>query len=191
MLRRGALNRGYPPASSRWLPGIPAESPSWSRAHDARQTELGAVAFAYAPLGLVDPVVLRYQMIDIVFVPSVAGAEAIPLARGAAPAASLGVRSTEDAEGEAFATSRLRAGDDPRHIDWKASRASYRLISREYTIEQAQTVVSRSTPAVDDAARRRSRRFEYALHSALALADVAIAAGDRVGPLVFDAVVRR
>jgi uncharacterized protein (DUF58 family) len=96
-------------------------------------------------------------------------------------------------QGKAFANLRdYVIGDDPRTIDWKATARRNRLISREYTLEQGQTVL-----LAIDAGRMMTQmagdrtRFEYALASALTLADVAIATGDRVGLLVFNETVQR
>ncbi|MGI9077059.1 MAG: DUF58 domain-containing protein [Gemmatimonadaceae bacterium] len=95
-------------------------------------------------------------------------------------------------EGTSFANLREYVrGDDPRHIDWKASARRHKLISREYTAEQGQTVV-----IAVDAGRLMTQladpysRFDYALSSALVLADIAIASGDFVGLLVFDDTIR-
>jgi uncharacterized protein (DUF58 family) len=107
--------------------------------------------------------------------------------------AAVGVRSTpRRGEGRTFANLRdYVVGDDPRHIDWKASARRGRPITREYTIEQSQTVY-----LLVDAGRTMTQlagefsRFEYALSSALVLADVASTAGDRVGAMVFDDQVR-
>jgi uncharacterized protein (DUF58 family) len=82
-------------------------------------------------------------------------------------------------------------GDDPRRIDWKASARRQELISREYSIEQGQSVM-----IVIDCGRLMTQmagdlpRFEYALSSALVLADIAIGSGDQVGLLAFDDQVR-
>lgn len=82
-------------------------------------------------------------------------------------------------------------GDDPRRIDWKATARRHRLISREFTVEQGQTIM-----IAMDSGRMMTQlagdrpRFEYALASALTLADVALSTGDRVGLIVFDSVVR-
>lgn len=82
-------------------------------------------------------------------------------------------------------------GDDPRHIDWKATARRNRLISREFTVEQGQTIM-----IAVDCGRMMTQlagdrpRFEYALASALTLADVALSTGDRVGLIVFDSLVR-
>lgn len=96
--------------------------------------------------------------------------------------------------GAGMAFSNLREyvrGDDPRFIDWKHSARREKLISREYSVEQGQTLLI----AVDagrmmtELAGDRSR-FELALSSALALASVAISTGDKVGFIVFDDSIR-
>jgi uncharacterized protein (DUF58 family) len=82
-------------------------------------------------------------------------------------------------------------GDDPRHIDWKATARRLRPITREFSIEQGQTVM-----LVIDAGRLMTQlagalpRFEYALSSALILANVAVQSGDSVGLLLFDDEIR-
>ena len=107
--------------------------------------------------------------------------------------ATVGVRDARRrGEGRSFA--RLRdyvVGDDPRYIDWKATARRGHPITREFTVEQSQTVF-----VLVDAGRSMTQlagrypRFEYALSATLLLADVAIAAGDRVGALVFDDQIR-
>jgi uncharacterized protein (DUF58 family) len=107
--------------------------------------------------------------------------------------AAAGVRDARRrGEGRSFA--RLRdyvVGDDPRHIDWKATARRGHPITREFTVEQSQTVY-----VLVDAGRSMTQlagaypRFEYALSSALVLADVAARAGDRVGAMVFDDQLR-
>jgi uncharacterized protein (DUF58 family) len=82
-------------------------------------------------------------------------------------------------------------GDDPRRIDWKATARREKLITREYTVEQGQTVL-----VAVDAGRMMTQlagplsRFEHALSSATLLADVATQSGDQVGAIVFDDEVR-
>ena len=95
-------------------------------------------------------------------------------------------------EGMSFAGLReYVVGDDPRRIDWKASARRDKLIAREFTIEQGQTVM-----IALDAGRLMTQlageysRFEHALSAALILADVALTNGDRVGCIVFDDDVR-
>jgi uncharacterized protein (DUF58 family) len=103
--------------------------------------------------------------------------------------ASVGVRATRR-RGEGRSFSRLRdyvVGDDPRYIDWKATARRSQVTTREFTVEQSQSVFM-----LVDAGRSMTQlagrypRFEYALSASLLLADVASTAGDRVGALVFD-----
>jgi uncharacterized protein (DUF58 family) len=105
----------------------------------------------------------------------------------------VGVRAVRrQGEGRSFASLReYVVGDDPRHIDWKATARRAKTITREYTVEQSQTVF-----CLIDAGRSMTQlagtfsRFEHALSAALVLTDVAAGAGDRVGVLVFDDEVR-
>jgi uncharacterized protein (DUF58 family) len=96
-------------------------------------------------------------------------------------------------DGRNFANLRdYTLGDDPRHIDWKATARRGKVITREYSLEQGQQIL-----IVVDAGRLMTQlagnraRFEYALSSALVLADVAVHSGDAVGVMVFDDAVRR
>jgi uncharacterized protein (DUF58 family) len=106
---------------------------------------------------------------------------------------TAGVRTLHrKGEGRGFAGLREYVrGDDPRHIDWKATARRHKLISREYTAERSQTVFT-----MIDAGRGMTQlageysRFEHALSSALVLTDIAASAGDRVGTLVFDDEIR-
>jgi uncharacterized protein (DUF58 family) len=145
------------------------------------------------PLGLVART-FRYPQTDRILVaPSLAGVKRFRWMAVHHRLATVGVRDARRrGEGRSFA--RLRdyvAGDDPRHIDWKATARRGHLISREFSVEQSQTVF-----LLIDAGRSMTQlagrypRFEYALSAALLLADVAIAAGDRVGALVFDDQLR-
>jgi uncharacterized protein (DUF58 family) len=96
-------------------------------------------------------------------------------------------------DGRNFANLRdYTLGDDPRHIDWKATARRGKVITREYSLEQGQQIL-----IAIDAGRLMTQmagnraRFEYALSSALVLADVAVHSGDAVGVVVFDDAVRR
>ncbi len=105
----------------------------------------------------------------------------------------LGVRNIRR-RGEGTTFNNLREyviGDDPRHVDWKASARRNRLIVREFTVEQGQTIV-----LAVDAGRLMTQlsgtfsRFEHALASATVLADVAVHSRDQVGLIVFDDRIR-
>ena len=125
--------------------------------------------------------------------PSVAGVRRFRLLAMQNRLDTAGVRNLRRrGEGQGFAGLREYVlGDDPRHIDWKASAKRSKLISREFTIERSQTVLT-----LIDAGRGMTQlagefsRFEHALSSALVLTDIAVNAGDRVGTLVFDDAIR-
>ena len=158
------------------------------------ETTLGDVALRVrTPVGLVART-LRYARTDrVVVAPSLAGVRRFRWLAVHERLAAAGVRDARRrGEGRSFA--RLRdyvVGDDPRHIDWKATARRGHPISREFTVERSQTMY-----ILVDAGRSMTQlagafpRFEYALSSALVLADVAVRAGDRVGAMVFDDQLR-
>jgi uncharacterized protein (DUF58 family) len=95
-------------------------------------------------------------------------------------------------DSRAFAGLREYAvGDDPRHIDWKATARRRKHMVREFSIEQSQTIFTliESGRAMTQLAGDFSR-LEHALSAALVLTDVAASSGDRVGTMVFDQDVR-
>ena len=154
------------------------------------EAELGEVALRVrTTLGLVSRA-FRYELPGIVTVaPSLAGVRRFRWLAVHQRLASAGVRDARR-RGEGRAFSRLRdyvPGDDPRYMDWKATARRGHPITREFTIEQSQTVY-----LLVDAGRSMTQlagefaRIEYALAAALVLADIAITAGDRVGAMVFD-----
>jgi uncharacterized protein (DUF58 family) len=83
------------------------------------------------------------------------------------------------------------AGDDLRHVDWKATARLRRPITRVYRAERAQTLL-----LLVDASRLMSSRsgqrskMDLAVEAALHLAWVGLARGDRVGVTVFDDGIR-
>jgi len=156
---------------------------------------LGPIAIAIrSPFGLVRRS-LVYRPDDVItVVPSIAGIRRYRLLAIQHRLKDTGQRVLRR-RGSGTAFSNLREyvpGDDPRHIDWKASARHQRLIAREFTVEQGQTVM-----IAIDAGRMMTQlvgdrpRFEYALSSALVLADIALQSGDRVGVMVFNEEVRR
>jgi uncharacterized protein (DUF58 family) len=161
---------------------------------DRGEFPLGPVVLRLlGPFGLVART-LRYPLADqITVIPSVAALRRFELRSLPMRLREVGLRVLRRrGEGTAFAGLREYAiGDDPRHIDWKATARRRRLISREYSIEQGQTVM-----ILVDAGRLMTQlagtlpRFEYALSSALVLANVVTRAGDHAGLLVFDDEVR-
>jgi uncharacterized protein (DUF58 family) len=145
------------------------------------------------PLGLVRRTV-RWSADDRVTVaPSIAGVRRFRLLARQHRQRDAGVRAVRRrGEGTSFAGLReYVVGDDPRRIDWKATARRQAVITREYDVEQGQTVL-----LAVDAGRLMTQfagaqpRFEYALSSALVLADVAVQSGEQVGLIVFDDEVR-
>ena len=144
-------------------------------------------------LGLVGRRV-RWEPGDTILVtPSIAGVRRFRLLALQHRLYEAGVRTLRQrGEGRSFANLREYAlGDDPRHIDWKATARRAKIITREFTVEQSQTVF-----CLIDSGRSMTQlagpftRFEHALSAALVLTDVAANSGDRVGVLVFDDDVR-
>ena len=161
---------------------------------DRGEFPLGPVVLRLVgPVGFVART-LRYPLADtITVIPSVAALRRFELRSLPMRLREVGLRVLRRrGEGTAFAGLRDYAiGDDPRHIDWKATARRRRLISREYSVEQGQTVM-----ILVDAGRLMTQlagplpRFEYALSAALVLANVVARAGDHAGLLVFDDEVR-
>lgn len=137
---------------------------------------------------------LRYEPTDTMLVtPSLAGVRHLRLLAIQHRLRDAGIRSIRRrGAGSSFASLREYAvGDDPRHVDWKATARRQKLITREYTVEQGQTVM-----IAVDAGRMMTQlaagvpRFEYALSAATLLASVAVQAGDHVGLILFDNELR-
>lgn len=156
--------------------------------------QLGPVALRVAgPLGLLQRTIAVRLDDRISVTPSVAGIRHFRLLTVQHRMRDAGVRATRRrGEGTSFSHLReYRVGDEPRRVDWKATARRGELVSREYALEQGQTLM-----IAVDAGRMMTQlagalsRFEYALSSALVLADVAIASGDRVGLIVFDDELR-
>jgi uncharacterized protein (DUF58 family) len=130
---------------------------------------------------------------ELLVTPSLAGVKHLRLLAVQHRLRDAGIRSIRRrGEGTTFASLReYSVGDDPRHVDWKATARRQKLITREYTVEQGQTVV-----IAVDAGRMMTQladgvpRFEYALSAATLLASVAVQAGDHVGLLMFDNELR-
>ena len=137
---------------------------------------------------------LRWSLTDqTMVVPSMAGVRRYRLLSLHHRLRDLGLRTIRR-RGDGAAFSGLReyvVGDEPRRIDWKATARRGVLIAREYTVEQGQTVI-----LAIDCGRMMTQlegevpRFEYALSSAMLLADVATQSKDQVGALVFDDEIR-
>lgn len=155
---------------------------------------LGPVALrVHGPLGLVD--VIRDVTIDdqVDVVPSLSQVRKFRLLAVQRRLRDAGVRQVRR-RGGGMNFDALREyvpGDDPRHIDWKASGRRGAAQVRQYTVEQGQTVI-----LALDAGRLMTQmagdrsRFEYAINSCLVLADVALQGRDKIGLLVFDDQIR-
>jgi uncharacterized protein (DUF58 family) len=80
-----------------------------------------------------------------------------------------------------------RPDDDSRWIDWKASARRRRLTSREYQVDEHQSVVflvdTGRLMATEDGERSK---LDHALGAALAIGWAAMTRGDNVGLLAFD-----
>jgi uncharacterized protein (DUF58 family) len=130
---------------------------------------------------------------EMLVIPSVSGVRRFRLLAMQHRLDTAGVRALRrKGEGQGFAGLREYVlGDEPRHIDWKATARRGKLIAREFTIERSQSMLT-----LIDAGRGMTQlagqysRFEHALSSALVLTDIAANAGDRVGTLVFDDEIR-
>lgn len=82
-------------------------------------------------------------------------------------------------------------GDDPRHVDVRASARAGHLIVRTYREERNQRLVI----AVDSGRMMAARigaltKLDHALNTSIALADAASKHGDRLGFVAFDASLR-
>jgi uncharacterized protein (DUF58 family) len=156
---------------------------------------LGPVALTIlSPWKLIRRSIIYYPNDTISVIPSMANAGRYRLLAAQHRVRTAGQRVIRRrGAGTSFANLRdYVPGDDPRRIDWKATARRHRLISREFTVEQGQTIM-----IAIDCGRMMTQlagdrpRFEYALASALTLADTALSTGDRVGLIVFDSLVRR
>jgi uncharacterized protein (DUF58 family) len=111
-----------------------------------------------------------------------------------AGARSVGYRpSPWRGEGREFESLREHQHDDDfRHIDWKASAKTGKLITRHYQLERDQRLM-----ILLDCGRLMSarigpfRKLDYAVSAATQLAQVAAAQGDLVGHALFDDELHR
>jgi uncharacterized protein (DUF58 family) len=200
---RGALYDELPRAVRRETP-MPqafiarAEAPASLRVEltgrERGEWPLGRIAVRVrGPLGLMARTYRSRPQDTVLIAPSIANVRRYRLLAMQHRLRDAGVRVLRRrGEGTSFAGLREYAqGDDPRLIDWKASARRQTLITREFSVEQGQTVM-----IVMDCGRLMTQmaddlpRFEYALSSALVLADITRESGDHVGLLAFDDEVR-
>jgi uncharacterized protein (DUF58 family) len=82
-------------------------------------------------------------------------------------------------------------GDDPRHVDWRATARRGRMMVRQYQTERRHTVmVAVDTGRLMAARTEGSSKLDYALDCAIALARASKEFGDRVGFVAFDRELR-
>jgi uncharacterized protein (DUF58 family) len=107
--------------------------------------------------------------------------------------AAIGVRP-QRRRGEGLEFESLRdwvPGDDPRRMDWAASARRGRPVVRLHQHEKSHTLILAVDASRLMAARVAGRsKLDFAVDAALALAWTALASGDRVGLVVFDAELR-
>lgn len=190
-----AIERVSPPFAPRRLePGAEVTLEGTIQGRARGRHPLGPVALRLrGPLGLVERIVRVALDDSITVTPSIAPVRRFRLLALQHRLRDAGIRPIRPrGQGTSFKGLREYAvGDDPRHMDWKASARRRKLVTREYSIEQGQTII-----IAIDAGRLMTQfagplpRFEYALASALVLADVAVHSGDEVGLLLFDDEVR-
>ena len=105
----------------------------------------------------------------------------------------LGIRP-RPARGEGAEFESLReyvVGDDPRHIDWRATARRARLIVRQHQTERRHTVVvAVDTGRLMATHVEGSSKLDHAIDCAMALARASAEYGDRVGLVAFDREVR-
>jgi uncharacterized protein (DUF58 family) len=107
--------------------------------------------------------------------------------------AAIGVkRARPRGSGLEFETLReYVAGDDVRHIDWRATARRGRTMTRLYRHERDHPVVlAIDASRLMGASCGRASTLDFAIEAALALAYTALHHGDRVGLAVFDAEMR-
>lgn len=191
----GVIRHATPPFAVRLPPREERVVPLELEGRSRGSWPLGLVALRVrTPLGVMQRT-LRYPDAGarIAVTPSVTGIRRYRLLTLQHRMRDLGIRSTRR-RGEGTTFSHLREyqiGDDPRHIDWKATARRRQLISREHTVEQGQTVI-----IAVDLGRMMTQfagdlpRLEYALNSSLVLADIVVSSGDRVGVIAFDDEIR-
>lgn len=155
---------------------------------------LGDVALRlHGPLGLMDVIRDVPMAHEVDVVPSLSQVRRFRLLAVQRRLRDAGVRQIRRrGGGQSFdALREYVAGDDPRHIDWKATGRRGVAQVRQYTVEQGQTVILALDAGrlMTQVAGDRSR-FEHAINACLVLADVAMQGKDKVGLLVFDDQVR-
>ncbi len=190
-----AIERSAEPPPGRLGPGLGARFATPVRCTRRGRFALGAAHLRLrGALGLAERETRFELPLTVRVVPGLAElAEAAKVLRRAAQREAGLRRARLRGQGTSFESLREYArGDDPRHVDWKASARHAKLMCRRYEVERSQTVMF-----LVDAGRWMTSevdgltRLDRVLNAALLLAHVATRRDDRVGALVFaDEVLR-
>lgn len=150
---------------------------------------LGAVTVRYAlPLGLLHRQERVELAQDVDVYPDVHAARALEmLRRQGREDARMGSLRVRGGDTEFERLRPYQAGDEIRHVDWRASARREDLVVRQYQAESNQNVVF----AIDTGRGMRGESrgitsIDHALGAALLTADVALRGGDRAGLFTFD-----
>ena len=189
--------RDAPPTVRVDAAGLTTAETSYTIQPGARgETEVGPAYVRYqTPVGLAE----RWAVADlgqaVVTCPDLAEAKRHSIYLIRSRQIDIERRSTRQrGAGRAFESLReSRAGDEFRDICWTASARRGKLVTRLYEIERSQTIWI----LLDSGRLMRARvghlsKLDYAVNAALALAQVALGSGDRVGVMAYGRrIVRR
>lgn len=166
-------------------------------AYTLQPSQRGTLRFAAAELRLLTPwklfelrrAVGREQTLRVY--PNFAAVARYAWLAGDRRLSEIGIKSyTQRGEGTDFKElAEYRAGDDVRHIDWKATLRFARPIVREFQDERDQSVMflldcgRRMRASEDDAPG--GGHFDHALNALMLLGYVALASGDAVGAMTY------
>jgi uncharacterized protein (DUF58 family) len=188
--------RAVPPELSLAAAGGGAAEAAYTIRPTARgETQVGPVYIRYqTPLGLAERWAVADLAQTVVTCPDLAEAKRHSVYLIRSRQIDLERRSTRiRGAGRAFESLReSRPGDEFRDICWTASARRGRLVTRLYEIERSQTIWI----LIDSGRLMRARvgalsKLDYAVNAALALAQVALGSGDRVGVLAYGRRIAR
>ena len=196
VLRGTVMDDPIEHASATGLPGMFELAPRASamlkyELHPNRRGErrFGTVTVRYAlPIGLL----VRQEKTELAqpldVYPDVHAARALEmLRRKGREDARLGSLRVRGGDTEFERLRPYQRGDEPRHVDWRASARKDDLVVRQFQAESNQNVVF----AIDVGRAMRGESngitsIDHALAAALLTADVALRGGDKAGLLTFD-----
>lgn len=90
-------------------------------------------------------------------------------------------------EGEFDSLTEYRVGMDPRKIDWMSSARQFRMLARNYKLEQNhQIYLGLDVGRLMGTRYRGIKKLDHAINAALRFAYFALRSGDRVGLFAFD-----